>query len=118
LAFSPNIIASAGILYEPIKNLNFQLIGKHVGDQFLDNTSSETRKLDAYTVFNFQVNYTIEDVLFKEFTIGARINNVFNELYENNGYTWGYVYGGERTQENFYYPQGGRNFLVRLLLKM
>ena len=118
LAFSPNIIGSAGILYEPIKNLNFQLIGKHVGDQFLDNTSSETRKLDAYTVFNFQVNYTIEDVLFKEITIGARINNVFNELYENNGYTWGYVYGGERTQENFYYPQAGRNFLVRLLLKM
>lgn len=118
LAFSPNIIGSAGILYEPVKNLNIQFIGKHVGDQFLDNTSNESRKLDAYTVFNFQVNYTIEDVLFKEITIGARVNNVFNELYENNGYTWGYIYGGERTQENFYYPQAGRNFLVRLTLKM
>ena len=118
LAFSPNIISAFGLKYEPIKDLNISLLGKHVGDQFLDNTSTETRKLDAYTTFNLQLNYTIKDVLFKEITIGLLVNNLFDELYENNGYTWGYVYGGERTVENFYYPQAGRNFLVRVLLKL
>ena len=47
LAFSPNIIASAGLQYEPIKGMSIHFLGKHVGDQFLDNTSTETRKFDA-----------------------------------------------------------------------
>ena len=118
LAFSPNIIASAGLKYEPLKGLNINFLGKHVGDQFLDNTSTETRKLNAYTTFNLQVNYTVKDVLFKEMTFGLLVNNMFNEVYENNGYTWGYVSGGERTVENFYYPQAGRNFMLRVLFKL
>jgi len=118
LAFSPNIIAAAGLKYEPLKGLNISFLGKHVGDQFLDNTSTDTRKLDAYTTFNLQMSYTIKEVLFKEITFGLLVNNLFDERYENNGYTWGYIYGGERTVENFYYPQAGRNFLVRVLIKL
>ena len=118
LAFSPNIISAFGLKYEPLKNLNISVLGKHVGDQFLDNTSTEARKLNAYTTFNLQMNYTIKDVLFKEITFGLLVNNLFDEVYENNGYTWGYIYGGVRTVENFYYPQAGRNFLVRVLLKL
>jgi iron complex outermembrane receptor protein len=118
LAFSPNIIAAAGLKYEPINNLSISLIGKHVGDQFLDNTSTETRKLNAYTTFNLQTQYTVKDVLFKEMTFGLLVNNIFNESYENNGYTWGYIYGGERTVENFYYPQAGTNFLGRVVIKL
>lgn len=37
---------------------------------------------------------------------------------ENNGSTFSYLVGGDRTQENFYYPQAGRHFMVRLLLKL
>jgi len=118
LAFSPNIIATAGIKYEPLEGLSINFLGKHVGDQFLDNTSTETRKLNDYTTVNLQVNYTVKDVLFKEMTIGLLVNNIFNETYENNGYTWGYVYDGERTVENFYYPQAGRNFMLRVLFKL
>ncbi len=118
LAFSPNIIASAGLQYEPLEGLSINLLGKHVGDQFLDNTSTETRKLNAYTTCNLQVNYTLKDVLFKEMTFGLLVNNMFNEVYENNGYTWGYIAGGERTVENFYYPQSGRNFMLRVLFKL
>jgi len=118
LAFSPNIIAAGGLTYQPLKGMNISLLGKHVGNQFLDNTSTETRKLNAYTTFNLQINYTIKDVLFKEITFGLLVNNLFDVLYENNGYTWGYVYGGERTVENFYYPQAGRNFMMRVLFKL
>ncbi len=118
LSFSPNSIASAALNYDPIKNMSISFIGKHVGDQFLDNTSTQSRKLNAYTTFNLQMQYTIKDVLFKEITLGLMVNNLFNELYENNGYTWGYIYGGERTVENFYYPQAERNFMLRVLLKL
>ena len=118
LAFSPNSIASLALSYEPVNNLTMTLMGKHVGNQFLDNTSTSTRKLNGYITSNFQVNYTLKDVLFKEIVLGVLVNNVFDAKYENNGYTWGYVYGGQRTVENFYYPQAGRNFLVRVLLKL
>ncbi|MFT5820523.1 MAG: iron complex outermembrane receptor protein [Crocinitomix sp.] len=118
LAFSPNIIAAAGLKYTPIKNMSISFIGKHVGDQFLDNTSAETRKLNAYTTFNLQMQYTIKAMLFKEITFGLMVDNLFNEMYENNGYTWGYIAGGERTVENFYYPQAGRNFMLRVLFKI
>ncbi len=117
LAFSPNIIAAAGIGYEPVKGLEINLVGKYVGDQYLDNTSTATRKLDAYFFSNLNIRYTIKTKVFSEIILGAQINNLFDALYENNGYTWGYIYGGERTVENFYYPQAGRNYMARVTLK-
>jgi iron complex outermembrane recepter protein len=118
LAFSPNIIASLGIRVKPVKGLEVSLMSKYVGDQFLDNTSTDSRKLDAYFFSNLEIRYTLFNVLFKEITFGVSVNNLFNEMYENNGYTWGYIAGGERTVENFYYPQAGRHFLTRLTLKL
>lgn len=117
LAFSPNVIGTLGLNYEPVKGLELGWTTKYVGSQFLDNTSSSDRMLDAYLFSNVQISYTVKDVVFSEATLGLQVNNVFNELYENNGYTWGYVYGGQRTIENFYYPQAGRNLMLRLTLK-
>ncbi len=118
IAFSPSTIASLGLSYVPIKNLDITILSKYVGKQYLDNTSNENRKIDAYYLTNLSINYTIKDVLFKEIKIGVLTNNLFNYMYENNGYTWGYIYGGKYITENFYYPQAGRNFLLRLTLKM
>jgi iron complex outermembrane receptor protein len=117
LAFSPNIISSAGVSYEAFKGFEINLLGKYVGSQFLDNTSTDTRKIDSYLISNLQLSYTIKDKLFKEIKIGLAVNNLFNKMYQNNGYTWGYIAGGERTVENFYYPQAGRSFLTRLTIK-
>jgi len=118
LAFSPNVIGALAIDYQPLKGLELGWTSKFVGQQFLDNTSSEERKIDAYNFSNFRVSYTLTDVLFKEMTIGVQVNNVFNQLFENNGYTWGYIAGGNRISENFYYPQAGRNFMTRLTIKL
>jgi iron complex outermembrane receptor protein len=38
-------------------------------------------------------------------------------MFENNGYTWGYVFDGSRVDENFFYPQAGRHFLLRMTVK-
>jgi iron complex outermembrane receptor protein len=118
IAFSPSVISSFGINYEPIKNLEINLLSKYVGKQYLDNTSNEARKLDAYFTSNLTLNYTIKTWGFKEVQIGVLCNNLFNALYENNGYTFGYIAGGKKITENYYYPQAGRNFLLRLTLKL
>ena len=116
IAFSPNTIASLGLLYEPIKNLELGLMSKNVGKQYLDNTSNENRTLNEYYLTNLTLNYTFKNLGVKELKIGVLVNNVFDYLYENNGYTFSYVSGGESTTENFYYPQAGRNFLARITL--
>lgn len=118
LAFSPNIISSVGVSYEPINNLFFTVVGKYVGEQYLDNTSNENRKIEDYVLTNIKADYTIKDKFFKEIVIGVAVNNVLNQFYANNGYTWGYYAGGSFVQENFYYPQAGINLLGRLTLKL
>ncbi|TXI84447.1 MAG: TonB-dependent receptor [Crocinitomicaceae bacterium] len=118
LAFSPNFIASGAISYEPMKNLNINWMTKMVGDQFLDNTSSQARKIDRYITNNISINYSIQKLGFEAIQISLLANNIFNYMYVSNGYTFGYISGGERTTENFYYPQAGRNFLARLTFKI
>ncbi|MFT5861120.1 MAG: iron complex outermembrane receptor protein [Flavobacteriaceae bacterium] len=116
LAFSPNVVAAFGVNLEVVKGLDVTLLGKYVGQQFLDNTSTDTRMINSYFISTLDISYTLTDVLFEEIQFGVRINNLFNEVYESNGYTWGYIAGGERTVENFYYPQAGRNFLGRVTI--
>lgn len=116
IAFSPNLIAGLGINYSPIRKLDIILYNKYVGSQFLDNSSSENRQLDGYFTSNLTVNYNIQPKGFALITIGAMVNNLFDAQYVNNGYTYGYVAGGSRIIENFYFPQAGRNFLFRLAL--
>jgi iron complex outermembrane receptor protein len=118
IAFSPNIVAAAGLSYEPIEGLDMTLTLKHVGKQYLDNTSSDDRKMDAYTTSNAMMSYTLAKWGLREIKLGVQVNNIFNVRYSNNGYTWGYISGGTRINENFYFPQAGTNFMVRLSLKM
>ncbi|MCE3295217.1 MAG: TonB-dependent receptor [Crocinitomicaceae bacterium] len=116
LAFSPNFIGSVSLAYEPVKGLKFNILSKYVGKQFMDNTSTDSRSLDAYYITNFSLNYATAKLFGKEVIFGILVNNVFNHMYENNGYTWGYIYGGQRTVENFYFPQAGINCLGRVVM--
>jgi iron complex outermembrane receptor protein len=88
-----------------------------VGRQYLDNTSNEYRSIDPFTFSNLTLAFIIPNKLTKEVSLGLQVNNVFNTMYENNGYTFSYLYNGTMTTENFYYPQAGRNFMARLLIK-
>jgi len=86
-----------------------------VGDQYLDNTSNEAKKIDAYWVNDFRIGYKIKDVIFKEIEISLLVNNILDAEYSSNGYTYSYVFGSPIT-ENFFYPQAGTNFLAGLRL--
>jgi iron complex outermembrane receptor protein len=117
LAFSPNFIAAINLTYSPIKDLSFSILSKYVSKQFLDNTSADSRSLDAYYITNFTASYSTSKLFGKQITFGLLVNNLFNHEFENNGYTWGYIFGGKRVVENFYVPQAGVNFLGRITVK-
>lgn len=114
LAFSPNFIQTLGIQYAPIKECHIALQTKYVSRQYLDNTSNVARSLDPFTFTNLSINYNIKQEFAKQLQIGLLVNNLFNAMYANNGYTFSYQYAGQTTTENFYYPQAGRHFLLKM----
>ena len=116
LAFSPNITGNAGFKLMPIENFTIHWMTKYVGRQYLDNTSTKSRSLNPFTFTNVSLSYQMNTSWCKQFLFGLQVNNLFNALYENNGYTYSYIYGGETTTENFYYPQAGINVMGRILI--
>ncbi|WP_375605602.1 TonB-dependent receptor [Flavobacterium davisii] len=122
ISFSPNLIGGATATFYPIKNLSIAYIQKYVGKQYLDNTSSEDKKINSYHHGNLSIQYLLKPKNFAEINLHLLINNVYNKLYESNGYTYSYYnrpLGSNHSAitENFYYPQAGRNFLTGITLK-
>jgi len=117
LAFSPNIVGAATISFIPVKNAEISLISKYVGKQYLDNTQNESRKLNAYYTQDARLIYTISKGCLKELNIILQAINLFDKLYEPNGYTFSYYYGGSLTTENYYFPMAGRNFIIGVNVK-
>ena len=117
ISFSPSVIAGSTISFVPIQKMQIALISKYVGAQYLDNTSNKSRRLDAYFLNDLRFTYSLPQKLFKEITVIGQANNLFDVLYEPNGYTFSYIYGGQFTTENFYYPMAGTNFVVGLNLR-
>jgi len=117
IAFSPAVTGSAVISIFPVKNAEIALVGKYVSRQFLDNTSNTNRSLNPFYVQDARFSYSIREWFAKEINLVVAVNNVFNQKYEPNGYTFSYQYGGSMITENYYYPMAGTNFLVGLGLR-
>ncbi|MBD3891465.1 TonB-dependent receptor [Olleya marilimosa] len=122
ISFSPNVIFGSTLTYSPIKNANIALLSKYVGQQYLDNTSSDSKSMDGYFVNNLNLSYRIKPTWIKEVAFNVLVNNVFNNKYVSNGYTYSYFYRPENSNdapitENFYYPQATTNFLAGVTLK-
>ncbi|QCK13472.1 TonB-dependent receptor [Mangrovivirga cuniculi] len=105
IAFSPNVISSVILRYNPTDDLSINLINKYVGSQYLDNSGREVSKLDDYFVNDLKVGYNIPIKSgIKSLSLDLLVNNIFDQEYANNGYMWG--------STQYFYPQAGRNFLV------
>lgn len=112
IALSPNLISALTLTYEPLKNLSINWLSKYVGEQFLDNTSNDNRKLDGYFVNDIIVSYQTAFSGVNNLELKLMVNNVFNAEYSSNGYSYNYGIGDELIVENFLYPQAGTNFLL------
>lgn len=117
IAFSPDFVGSSELGVAPIKGGEVALISKYVSKQFLDNTSNETRKLDAFFVNNIRLRYNFSTKAVKNIGLSFQVNNIFSELYEPNGATYPDIEGGKVMNYNYYYPQATRNFLAALSLR-
>lgn len=112
IAFSPSIISGGSVSYFPIPDLELSWLFKYVGKQYLDNTSNENRVISPYFVNDLRFIYSIYPSFMNKIVFSLMVNNIFNNLYESNGYTYGYIGGGEEVRENLYYPQAGTNFMA------
>lgn len=117
IAFSPSLIAASQLHYQPMTCLQISLLTKYVSRQYLDNTQNLTRSLDPYLTNDLRVSYLLQPKYCRELGLHLLVNNLFNHLYESNGYTFGYLSGGQAIYENFYFPQAGTNFLAQLSIK-
>lgn len=117
ISFSPNVIAGSQLMYTPTKRLELSLLSKYVGSQYLDNTSNESRKLNPYFTNDIRLIYTLKARFAQEIAFTLLLNNVLNELYESNGYTYAYITEGRVVADNGYYPQAGRNFLAGIRVR-
>ena len=99
-----------------LAGVSFSLIGKHVGRQFLDNTSNVDRSLDAFTTLDAVVRLERDLASGQQVTLSVFGNNLTDALYSATGWTYSYRYGGEgsETTENYVYPQAGRHGFVTL----
>ena len=131
LAFSPNLTWAANINYKYNKNTNFLLNTKYVGNQYIDNTSSEKRMLESYMISNFQIDYHFKSSIFTKAKISFLVNNLFDIEYVNNAWIYRYIsdssdpreYDDYTTQGDGniydkagYFPQATRNYLLGLTL--
>lgn len=118
IALSPTVVAGGSLNFIPCKNLEISLPFKNVSRQYLDNTSDKNRMLNRFFVQDFRTIYSYANKKKSKIDFILQVNNLFGKRYEPNGYTFSYIYGGEQTTENYYFPMAGRNFMVSVNLKL
>lgn len=112
ISFSPSIVGNGSLTFSPIHNADISLTVQYVGNQYIDNTQSADRMLDAYLVNNFKIGYTLEPRHFGKIRVNLQVNNLFNVEYESNAWVYSYIYEGQRWAQDGYFPQAGTNFLL------
>jgi iron complex outermembrane recepter protein len=118
ISFSPDVVGAATVTIKPESQLEFNLISKYVGRQYLDNTSNKDRSLDPYYTQDVRATWSFQKGWLKKLSIIGQVSNVFNTLYEPNGYTFSYFVDNALTTENYYFPMAGINWTLGLSIKL
>jgi iron complex outermembrane receptor protein len=112
LAFSPELLAHSHLEVTPVENLRLLLISRYVGQQYIDNTSSNERTLDPYTVSDLRVEYTFFPQWIRQLSLHLQVSNLLNARYETNAWIYRYYLGGEELFMDGFYPQAGTHFMA------
>lgn len=119
ISFSPEVISAHKIEVQPLTGFKIAALYKTVSKQYLDNTSSENRKINGYGVMDLRLRYTLKPNFMRELEFALLVSNVLNKKYEANGYTFSEMFTGDATRYdyNFYYPQATRNYFGSITVK-
>ncbi len=118
IALSPTTTASHSINFLPTNKWQFIFTSKYVSKQYLDNTQNENRILKPYLIHDLNLIWKFTSKKRWDANLQLYLINVFDNLYEPNGYTYSYTYGGVTTTSNNYYPMAGRNFWLSLKIDL
>jgi iron complex outermembrane recepter protein len=117
IAYSPSLIATSDLRLKIHKGTELHLITKFVGKQYVDNTMNSERLIDPYFVNNIRLDFEPEIRNIKGVQFQIFVNNIFNEVYESNGYGGNWFENGVEKSWSYYFPQAGTNFMVKIGLK-
>jgi iron complex outermembrane receptor protein len=110
ITLSPNTTAFHQFNWTPSTNWKISFTSKYVSKQYLDNTQNESRILKAYFLNDLNTSWKFLTRKKWNAQLQFYVINLFDNLYEPNGFTYSYFYGGTTTTSNNYYPMAGRNF--------
>ncbi len=117
IAFSPSVSGSSILTYHT-GSFTAEWISYYVSSQYLDNTANPDRSIDAYWVNDLKFDYTIDrSAIFRSVTISLQVNNILDQKYVSNGYTFGWIAGGQEQFFNYYFPQAGRHLMTNLKVR-
>lgn len=116
LSFSPSVIAGSEIALRVWSradrgSADITLVSKYVGAQYLDNSTSADRMLDAFLVHDLRANVTLLAKGTRGIDLNFTVRNLFNELYESNGWVYSFQSDGRRQEFVGLYPQAPMNVL-------
>jgi iron complex outermembrane receptor protein len=133
IAFSPSLIVAGSfnfnlkinpsfrpmflVVYKKnfVTDLEFSLIPKYVGKQFIDNTSNVERQLDGYFTTDARISFIRKAEKSGRFiSFNFLLRNMLNKLYVNNAWAYTYSLGGQQFSDIGYYPQAGINYFMGL----
>ena len=122
LSFSPNAVGGGELGYRcwdgaTKGNATISWVVKYVSAQYLDNTSSHDRMLDAYVVHDLRLNASVLMLKgVRSLDINLTVRNLLSELYESNGWSYAYLSEGRRRSMVGLYPQAPLNLLGGITL--
>ena len=111
--------------------MDFDFISKYVGEQFIDNTSSDDRKLNDYLTNNLRVTYNIKNTWFDIAKLTLQVNNLLGNEYVSNAWVYRFIsdywdprgsdpYVNKDSERGYnmaaYFPEATRNYLLGLTL--
>lgn len=104
ISFSPSVIANNAFNFY-WRDLSATLATRYVSEQYMNNAASAEARLDAYTVSDLSLRYTIRQIRgMKALRLGVTVYNIFNADYFNNGYAGvGYTLGDDGKPEIYRY---------------
>ncbi len=114
ITLSPNTTTVHNLNWVPNEKWQLTFSSKYVSKQYLDNTQNESRILKAYFLNDLNTSFKLFNKQHWGATLQFYVINIFDKLYEPNGYTYSYVSGGTTTTSNNYFPMAGRNFWLSL----
>ena len=75
--YAPDYLLRTGAIYRFGTRLKIAFLGTFVGDSFADDTNTAERFVPAHTVWDL----TAEVKVYRDFSVNAGINNLFDEDY-------------------------------------